>query len=142
MEYYSAINRKEILPSPTIQMDPEGIMLTEVRERQISNGFIDKLNFKQTTATPRYREQTGGSKRQVDKTGETFQFSFSSVAQSCPTICDFLNHSTPGLPVHQQLPEFAQIHVHRVDEAIQPSHPLLSPSPPAPNLSQDQGLFQ
>ena len=111
-EYYSAINRKEILPFPTIQMDPEGSMLTEVRERQISNGFIDKWNFKQTTGTHRYREQTGGSKKQVDKTGETVQFSFSSVAQSCPIICDSMNHSTPGLPVHHELPEFAQTHVH------------------------------
>ena len=67
---------------------------------------------------------------------------FSSVAQSCPTLCDPMNHSTPGLPVHHQLPEFTQTHVHRVGDAIQPSHPLLSPSPPAPNPSQHQGLFQ
>ena len=58
---------------------------------------------------------------------------FSSVAQSCPTLCDPMNHSMPGLPVHHQLPEFTQTHVHRVGNAIQPSHPLLSPSPPAPN---------
>ena len=55
---------------------------------------------------------------------------FSSVAQSCPTLCDPMNHSTPGLPVHHQLPEFTQTHVHRVGDAIQPSHPLSSPSPP------------
>ena len=54
---------------------------------------------------------------------------FSSVAQSCPTLCDPMNRSMPGLPVHHQLPEFAQIHVHRVSDAIQPSHPPLSPSP-------------
>ena len=66
----------------------------------------------------------------------------SSVAQSCPTLCDPMNRSTPGLPVHHQLPEFTQTHVHRVGDAIQPSHPLLSHSPPAPNLSQHQGLFQ
>ena len=74
-----------------------------------------------------------------------FQFSsvqFSSVAQSCPTLCDPMNHSTPGLPVHHQLPEFTQTHVHRVRDAIQPSHPLSSPSPPAPNPSQHQSLFQ
>ena len=59
--------------------------------------------------------------------------SFSSVAQSCPTLCDPMNRSTPGLPVHHQLPEFTQTHVHRVGDAIQPSHPLSSPSPPAPN---------
>ena len=61
---------------------------------------------------------------------------FSSVAQLCPTLCDPMNRSTPGLPVHHQLPEFTQTHVHRVSGAIQPSHPLLSPSPPAPNPSQ------
>ena len=58
---------------------------------------------------------------------------FSSVAQSCPTLCDPMNRSTPGLPVHHQLPEFTQTHVHQVSDAIQSSHPLSSPSPPAPN---------
>ena len=60
---------------------------------------------------------------------------FSSAAQLCPTLCDPMNRSTPGLPVHHQLPEFTQVHVHRVSDAIQPSHPLSSPSPPAPNPS-------
>ena len=69
-------------------------------------------------------------------------FQFSSVAESCPTLCDPMNHSTPGLPVHHQLPEFTQTHVHRVSDAIQPSHPLLSPSPPAPTPSQHQSLCQ
>ena len=67
---------------------------------------------------------------------------FSSVAQLCLTLCDPMNSSTLGLPVHHQLLEFTQTHVHRVGDAIQPSHPLSSPSPPAPNLSQHQGLFQ
>ena len=67
---------------------------------------------------------------------------FSSVTQPCPTLCDPMNRSTPGLPVHQQLLESTQIRVHRVGDAIQPSHPLSSPSPPALNLSQHQGLFQ
>ena len=67
---------------------------------------------------------------------------FSSVTQSCTTLCDPMNRSTPGLPVHHQLPEFTQTHVHRVGDAIQPSHPLSSPSPPAPNPSQHQSLFQ
>ena len=58
---------------------------------------------------------------------------FSSAAQLCPTLCNPMNRSTPGLPVHHQLPEFIQIHIHRVSDAIQPSHPLSSPSPPAPN---------
>ena len=68
--------------------------------------------------------------------------SVSSVAQSCPTLCDPINCSTPGLPVYHQLPKFTQTHVHRVGDAIQPSHPLSSPSPPPPNPSQHQSLFQ
>ena len=67
---------------------------------------------------------------------------FSSVTQSCPTLCDPMNRSTPGLPVHHQLPEFTETHVHQVSDAIQPSHPLSSPFPPAPNPSQHQSLFQ
>ena len=67
---------------------------------------------------------------------------FTSVTQSCPTLCDPMNCSTSGLLVHHQLPEFTQTHVHRVSDLIQPSHPLSSPSPPAPNPSQHQGLFQ
>ena len=67
---------------------------------------------------------------------------FSKVAQSCPTLCNPMNRSTPGLPIHHKLPESTQTHAHRVGDAIQPSHPLLSPPPPAPNLSQHQGLFQ
>ena len=65
-----------------------------------------------------------------------------SVTQSCPTLCDTMNRSMPGLPVHHQLPEFTETHVHRVSDAIQPYHPLSSPSPPAPNPSQHQSLFQ
>ena len=67
---------------------------------------------------------------------------FSSVAQLCPTFCNPMNCSTPRLPVHHQLPEFTQTQVHRVRDAIQPSHPRLSPSPPAPDPSQHQSLFQ
>ena len=80
----------------------------------------------------------------IVKHGEILRASvqFSSIAQSCLTLCDPMNHSTPGLPVHHQLPEFTQTHVHRVGDAIQPSHPLSSPSPPAPNPSQHQSLFQ
>ena len=66
----------------------------------------------------------------------------SSVTQSCPTLCNPMNRSTPDLPVHHQLREFTQTHVHRVSDPIQPSHPLSSPSPPAPNPSQHQGFFQ
>ena len=67
---------------------------------------------------------------------------FSSVAQLCLTLCNLMNLSTPGLPVHHQLPEATQTHVHCVGDAIQPSHPLSSPSPPAPNPSQHQDLFK
>ena len=67
---------------------------------------------------------------------------FSSVPQSCLTLCDPMNRSMPGLPVHHQLPEFTQTHVHRVSDSIHPSHPLSAPSPPAPNPSQQQSLFQ
>ena len=67
---------------------------------------------------------------------------FSSVAQLCPTLCDPMNRSMPGLPVHHHLPEFTQTHVHRVHDAIQPSHPRSFPSPPALNPSQHQSLFQ
>ena len=65
-----------------------------------------------------------------------------SVAQSCPTLCDPMNRSTPGLPIHHQFLELTETHVHRVGDAIQPSHPLSSPSPLAPNPSQHQSLFQ
>ena len=66
----------------------------------------------------------------------------SSVTQSCPTLCNPMDCSTPGLPVHHQIPELTQTRVHRVSDAIQPSHPLLSPPPPALSLSQHQGLFK
>ena len=72
----------------------------------------------------------------------TYMIQFSWVTQSRPTLCDPMNPSMPGLPVHHQLPEFTQTHVHRVGDAIQLSHPLSSPSPLAPNLSQHQDLFK
>ena len=72
----------------------------------------------------------------------TASVQFSSVAQSCPTLCDPMNRSTPGPSVHHQLQEFTQTHIHRVGDAIQPSHPWSSPSPPALNPSQHQSLFQ
>ena len=71
-----------------------------------------------------------------------YSVQFSSVSQSCLTLCDPMNHSTPGLHVHHQLPVSTQTHIHWVSDAIQPSHPLSSPSPPALNLSQHQGLFK
>ena len=77
----------------------------------------------------------------LNSSTHTTSIQFSSVAQSCLTLCDPMNRSTPGLPVHH-LPEFTQTHVHLVRDAIQPSHPLSSPSPPSPNPSQHQSLFQ
>ena len=77
-----------------------------------------------------------------DRTDFLVSVQFSSVTQSCLTLCNPMNCSMPGLPVHHKLPEFTQTHLHRVGDAIQPSHPLSSPSPPAPNPSQPQGLFQ
>ena len=80
--------------------------------------------------------------RNFDQILKKVSVQFSSVAQSCPTLCDPMNRSTPGHPVHHQLLEFTQTLVHRVSDAIQPSHPLSSPSPTAPNPSQHQSLFQ
>ena len=87
-------------------------------------------------------ERRGKYLERAVKKKRELSFQFSSAAQSCPTLCDPMNRSTPGLPVHHQLPESTQTHAHRVGDAIQPSHPLSSPSPPAPNPSQHQGLFQ
>ena len=78
----------------------------------------------------------------VVRTFKIYSLQFSSVAQSCLTFCDPMDYSTPGLPVHHQFPEFTQTRVHWVSDAIQLSHPLSSPSPPALNLSQHQGLFR
>ena len=92
--------------------------------------------------------QISGKIKDVKGIGETERYThlnagqFSSVAQSCPTLHDPKDHSMTGLPIHHQLPEVAQTHIHRVGAAIQPSHPLLSPSPPAFDLSQHQSLFQ
>ena len=85
---------------------------------------------------------TSGPGTRLDHSRTFVSDQIRSVAMSCPTLCDPMNRSTPGLPVHHQLPEFTETHVHRVSDAIQPSHPLSSPSPPAPNPSQHQSLFQ
>ena len=85
---------------------------------------------------------TGNTRQYKRHSTLTLESQFSSVAQWCLTLCDPMNCSRPGLPVHHQLPEFTQTHVHQVGDAIQPSHPLSSPCPPALNLSQHQTLFQ
>ena len=95
-----------------------------------------------TSVVKGFEEKKKSKRKKIEATQLFSSVQFSSVAQSCPTLCDPMNHSTPGLPVHHQLPEFTQTHVHWVTDAIQPSHPLSSPSPPAPNPSQHQGLFQ
>ena len=93
------------------------------------------------TGAPQYvRQMLTSMKGEINR--NTIIVQFSSVAQSCLTLCKPMNCSTPGLPVHHQLPEFTQTHVHQVGDVIQPSHPLLSPSPPAPNPPQHQSLFQ
>ena len=93
-----------------------------------------------TKITRRLEVNVEGMSWKVEQSHESDQIR--SVAQSCPTLCDPMNRSTPGLPVRHKLLEFTQTHAHRVSDAIQPSHPLSSPSPPAPNPSQHQSLFQ
>ena len=100
-----------------------------------SNFFILAL----TVLHAMERTQASYSGLAVTTKADLSSVQFSSVAHSCPTLCDLMNHSMPGLPVHHQLPEFTQTHV---GDAIQPFHPLSSPSPPAPNPSQHLGLFQ
>ena len=91
------------------------------------------------TARPSLEAETRGCGAGLLAEGTVGQFR--SIAQLCPTPCDPMNRSTPGLPVHHQLLELTQTHVHQVGDAIQPSHPLSSPSPPAPNPSQHQSFF-
>ena len=109
---------------------------------------MDEEHGQQLMRESKLKSGTSGSKTRASSSllcdvlvvGLSVQFS--SVSQSCLTLCDPMNGSTPGLPVHHQLPEFTQTHVHRVSDAIQPSHPPSSPCPPAPNPSQHQSLFQ
>jgi len=98
------------------------------------------LNF--GAAWVSYKMASGNIERPGGRGSRSRISQFSSVAQSCLTFCDPVNHSPPGLPVHHHLPEFTQTHLHRVGDAIQPSHPLSSPFPPDPNPSQHQTLFQ
>ena len=116
LEYWSALPRPSLRDLPNPGIKPRSPTLQE-----------DSLQ----TEPPGKPRNTGEGSVQ-----------FTSVTQLCPTLCDPMNRSTPGLPVHHQLPEFTQTHVHRVSEAIQPSHPLSSPSSPDPNPSQHQSLFQ
>ena len=101
------------------------------------------IRGKTNKETNKNSAQISPYKKLTQTTGPTFSsVQFSSITQSRPALCDPMNRNTPGLPVHHHLPEFTQTHVHWVSDAIQPSHPLSSPSPPALNLSQLQGIFQ
>ena len=100
------------------------------------------LALQQEARVPQIEKPQYATARESPWAATKTSVQFSSVAQLCPTLCDPMNCSTPGLPVHHQFPEFTQTHVHRVGDAIQPSHPLSSPFPPAPNPSQHQSLFQ
>ena len=106
------------------------------------HSFHARAHARAHTHTHTSKQLSASKVQRTSQDKNTFSVQFSSVAQSCLTLCDPMNHSIPGLPVHHQLPEFTQTHVHRVSDAIQPSYPLLSPSPPAPNPSQHQSLFQ
>ena len=112
-----------------------------IKELQGRNGGANVKNGVDNGLVDTEQEgESGWSERVALK--HTCSVQFSSVAQSCPTLLDPVDCSTPGLPVHYQLPEFTQTHLHWVSDAIQPSHHLSSPSPPAFNLSQHQGLFK
>ena len=110
---------------------------------QVIKNILKKKKCKKAKWLPEETLQIAEKRREEKGKGEKERsVQFSSVAQSCPTRCDPMNRSMPGLPVHHQLPEFTQTHVHWVGDAVQPSHPLSSPSPPALNPSQHHSLFQ
>ena len=108
-----------------------------VKHKNIFNLGCEDISRKYVTS---YENAIQKKVRRLDKHFSSVQFS--SVVQPCLTLCDPMNHSTPGLPVHHQLLEFTQTYVYWIGDAIQPSHPLSSPFPPAVNLSQHQGLFK
>ena len=108
-----------------------------VRGKKNHDGLYDNFELFANNTEVNFLDLMKCEKKLIDASVQ-----FSSVAQSCLTLCDAMNLSTPGLPVHHHLPEFTQSHVHRVGDAIQPCHPLSSPFPPAPNPSQHQSLFQ
>ena len=130
-EYFIAFKGKEILIHMITWKTLEDIMLSKINQARKNKYYVFPLKcFTYSRQIHKNRRNKWGSVQ------------FSSVAQSCPTLCDPMNHSTPGLPIQHQLPEFTQTHVHRVSDSIHPSHPLSSPSPPTHNPSQHQSLFQ
>ena len=146
--YLTYMQSKYIMRNAGLEETQDGI---KIARKNINNlRYADDSNLmaeseeelKSLLLKVREESEKIGLKLNIQKTKIMASGPISSVAQSCPTLCDLMNRSTPGLPVHHQLPEFTQTHVHRVGDAIQPSHPLSSPFPPAPNPSQHQSLFQ
>ena len=145
---------KNKLQSPTWTVFPGGSVvknLPAVQETQEtwvwSVGWEDPLEKEMATHSSILAweipwTQEPGRPQSMESQKSWTQLQFSSVTQSCPILCDPMNHSTPGLPIHHQLPESTQTHIHWVGDAIQPSQTLSSPSPPALNLSQHQGLLK
>ena len=141
------MKRRKLLPSASFQILRETVnnqnKTINKSSRQQQAGFWRIIKLHEG-----WRMRLAGRPPRVAGEGEWAGISassflqFSLVAQTCPTPCDRMDCSMPGLPVHHQFPELAQTHVHQVGDATQRSHPLLSPSPPAFNLSQNQGLFQ
>ena len=129
---------KSLLTKVKEESEKAGLKLNTQKTKIMAYGPISSWQIDGETMETVTDFILGGSKINAD--GDSVQFS--SVAQSCPTLCDPMNRSMPGLPVYHQLLKFTQTHVHRVSDAIQPSHPLSSPTPPAPNPSQHQSLFQ
>ena len=131
---------KSISQSCTTLCDPMDYIVHGILQARILQWVV--APFPRGSSQPRNRTQVSHIAGGFFTSWATRSDQISSVTQSCPTLCDPMNRSTPGLPVHHQLPEFTQTHVHWVSDVIQPSHPLSSPSPLAPNPSQHQNLFQ
>ena len=117
-------------------------IVTSVRRNKWQQSLLTCRGVWSYLQTPREKMGTGHQAHQRNPLRSFSSVQFISVAQLCPTLCDPMDCSTPGFPIHHQLLEVTQTHVHLVGDAIQPSHPLLSPSPPTFNLFQHQGLFQ
>ena len=119
------------------------IIANETTDKESISKLYKKNNTRKTNnPIKKWAEDIQVANKHMKRCSILLIFQLSSVAQSCLTLCNPMNHSTPGLPVHHQLPEFTQTHAHWVDDAIQPSHPLSPPSPPALSLSQHQGFFE